>query len=120
MSIIEGRNAEILQSIIDGTPYENPNPYPSRIEQLLMELKEVIEEGGGGGVSPVPDYENWEWINQYFNPPVDEPKYTAPADGWIILTASLNLHDIPEDEWESDEPEGNGGFTEKIQLYSAD
>ena len=47
MSIIEGRNAEILQSIIDGTPYENPNPYPSRIEQLLMELKEVIEEGGG-------------------------------------------------------------------------
>lgn len=48
MSIIEGRNAEILQSIIDGTPYENPNPYPSRIEQLLMELKEVIEQGGGG------------------------------------------------------------------------
>ena len=48
MSIIEGRNAEILQSIIDGDPYDNPNPYPSRIEQLLMELKEVIEQGGGG------------------------------------------------------------------------
>lgn len=50
MSIIEGRNAEILQSIIDGEPYENPNPYPSRIEQLLMELKEVIEQGGSGTV----------------------------------------------------------------------
>lgn len=50
MSIIEGRNAEILQSIIDGKPYENTNPYPSRIEQLLMELKEVIEEGGGATV----------------------------------------------------------------------
>lgn len=45
MSIIEGRNVEILQSIIDGKPYENTNPYPSRIEQLLMELKEVIEQG---------------------------------------------------------------------------
>lgn len=43
-------NEQILQSIIDGTPYENPNPYPSRIEQLLMELKEVIEQGGGGTV----------------------------------------------------------------------
>ena len=47
MSIIEGRNAEILQSIIDGEPYDNTNPYPSRIEQLLMELKEVIEQGSG-------------------------------------------------------------------------
>lgn len=55
MSIIEGRNAEILQSIIDGEPYENPNPYPSRIEQLLMELKEVIEQGGGGTVDQTYD-----------------------------------------------------------------
>lgn len=40
-------NEQILQSIIDGSQYVNENPYPSRIEQLLMELKEVIEQGGG-------------------------------------------------------------------------
>lgn len=43
-------NEKILQSIIDDEPYVNDNPYPSRIEQLLMELKEVIEHGGGGVV----------------------------------------------------------------------
>ena len=42
-------NEQILQSIIDGTPYTNENPYPSKIEVLLMELKEVIESGGGSG-----------------------------------------------------------------------
>lgn len=39
-------NEQILQSIIDGEPYDDPNPYPSRIETLLLELKEVIESGG--------------------------------------------------------------------------
>lgn len=43
-------NEQILQSIIDDEPYVNDNPYPSRIEQLLMELKEVIEQGGGATV----------------------------------------------------------------------
>jgi len=43
-------NEQILQSIIDGSQYVNENPYPSRIEQLLMELKEVIEQGGGATV----------------------------------------------------------------------
>ena len=45
-TIGQSYNEQILQSIIDGEPYVNENPYPSRIEQLLMELKEVIEEGG--------------------------------------------------------------------------
>lgn len=43
----ESYNEQILQSIIDGEQYVNDNPYPSRIEQLLMELKEVIEQGRG-------------------------------------------------------------------------
>lgn len=46
MSEPQSYNEAILQSIIDGTPYEDPNPYPSRIETLLLELKEVIESGG--------------------------------------------------------------------------
>lgn len=49
MSEAQSYNEAILQSIIDGTPYTDDNPYPSRIETLLLELKEVIENGGGGG-----------------------------------------------------------------------
>lgn len=41
------RAEQILTSMIDGTPYDQ---YPqSRLEDLLLQLKEVIEEGGGGG-----------------------------------------------------------------------
>ena len=41
------RAEDILQATIDGTPYDEPPQ--SRVENLLIELKEVIEEGGGGG-----------------------------------------------------------------------
>lgn len=47
--VYEGRNAEILESIINDTEYTDPPQ--SRIEELLLELKEVIEAGGGGGGS---------------------------------------------------------------------
>lgn len=43
----ESRSEEILFATINGEEY---NGLPeSRIEELLLELKEVIEEGGGGG-----------------------------------------------------------------------
>ena len=41
------RSEEIIQSILDGTEYDEPAR--SRIEYLLKELKTAIEEGGGGG-----------------------------------------------------------------------
>lgn len=41
----QGRNADILQSIVDDVPYTDPPQ--SRIEDLLLQVKEVIEEGGG-------------------------------------------------------------------------
>ena len=41
------RSEEIIQSILDGTEYDEPAR--SRIEYLLKELKVAIEEGGGGG-----------------------------------------------------------------------
>jgi len=41
------RSEEIIQSILDGTEYDEPAR--SRIEYLLKELKEAIEGGGGGG-----------------------------------------------------------------------
>ena len=43
----ESRSEEILFATINGEEY---NGLPeSRIEELLLELKEVIEAGGGGG-----------------------------------------------------------------------
>lgn len=38
--VYEGRNAEILESIIDASGYEEEPQ--SRIEELLLELKDVI------------------------------------------------------------------------------
>lgn len=46
MTEAQSRNESILQSIIDGTQYTDPPQ--SRIEDLLLQVKEVIEEGGGG------------------------------------------------------------------------
>lgn len=36
----------ILQSIVDSEEYDKQPQ--SRVEELLLEVKEVIEEGGGG------------------------------------------------------------------------
>lgn len=49
----QSRDEEILIATIDGEEYDKIPQ--SRIEELLLELKEVIEAGGGGGTS---DYEN--------------------------------------------------------------
>lgn len=41
------RVEDILQATIDGAAYDGASM--SRIEELLLELKAVIEQGGGGG-----------------------------------------------------------------------
>ena len=46
-NIPQSRNEAILQATIDGTAYTAPPQ--SRIEDLLIQLKEAIEAGGGGG-----------------------------------------------------------------------
>ena len=49
-----GSNVEdILRATIDGTEYTEPPK--SRVESLLVELKDKIEEGGGGG-SDIPQF----------------------------------------------------------------
>ena len=46
----QSRNEAILRATIDNTEYSDPPQ--SRIEDLLLELKEMIEQGGGvAGVS---------------------------------------------------------------------
>lgn len=42
----QSRNEAILESIVEGTEYTDPPQ--SRIEDLLLDVKEVIEQGGGG------------------------------------------------------------------------
>lgn len=46
MATPQSRNEAILQATIDGTEYTDPPQ--SRIEDLLIQLKEAIEQGGGG------------------------------------------------------------------------
>ena len=43
----QSRNEAILEATINGTEYTDPPQ--SRIEDLLLQLKAVIEAGGGGG-----------------------------------------------------------------------
>jgi hypothetical protein len=47
----KSRNEEILQSIVDDTEYSKVPQ--SREEYLLLEIKDIIEQGGGGGTSNV-------------------------------------------------------------------
>lgn len=54
------RNEDILQSIVDGTQYTDPPK--SRVEDLLLQVKEVIE-AGGGGTSDYPQLTNKPQIN---------------------------------------------------------
>lgn len=51
MASPQSRNEEILESIVNDTPYTRVPQ--SREEYLLLEIKDLIEQGGGGGTSNV-------------------------------------------------------------------
>lgn len=55
------REVNIIDSIIKRVPYDGP--VLSRIEEKLMELKAVIEQGGGGGTSDYDELENRPAVN---------------------------------------------------------
>lgn len=57
----ESRIENILEATIAGEPYTDDAQ--SRIEELLIELKEVIEGGGGGGTTNYNDLSNKPKIN---------------------------------------------------------
>ena len=44
---MDSRNEDILAAMINGTEYEEVPQ--SRMEALLLELKDIIDSGGGGG-----------------------------------------------------------------------
>lgn len=87
------RSEDILESIIDGTPYDKP-PL-SRIEALLIK---IAEEGGGGGgadalnkkvvVDSLPT-ENISTSTIYIVPS-ETPEEGNVKDEWINLTGTAN------------------------------
>lgn len=59
----QSREEAILQATINGDEYTD---YPqSRIEELLIELKAVIEAGGGGGTTDYEQLQNLPQINSH-------------------------------------------------------
>lgn len=58
---MSSRIEDILQATIDSSSYDEPAQ--SRIEELLLELKEVIDSGGGGGTTNYNSLSNKPKIN---------------------------------------------------------
>lgn len=73
----QSRSEEILIATIDGNEYNKPPQ--SRLEELLLELKDVIEEGGGGGGGGTSNYEDLE---------------NKPRIGGVELSGNKSLEDI--------------------------
>jgi len=80
----QSRDEQILRATIDGVPYNDPPQ--SRIEYLLLELKEAIEAGGGGGGGGTTNY---NLLNN------------KPSINGVTLTGNKTTSDIGIDE---DEP----------------
>ena len=57
----QSRNEAILAATVDGTEYTDPPQ--SRVEDLLLQVKEKIEQGGGGGTSDYDDLTDKPQIN---------------------------------------------------------
>lgn len=58
----ESRAEDILVATIDGEEYTSLPQ--SRLEYLLLQLKDVIEQGGGGGTTDYNDLQNKPQINE--------------------------------------------------------
>ena len=84
-----GGNAAILQSIVDGTPYDAPIQSP--IEALLLEVKEVIEAGGGGGTTNYDSLTNKPSVNG------KELKGNMTGEDLSLLTISDTLPEAAAD-----------------------
>ena len=107
MGVDWGRNSAILQSIIDGTEYTEPPQ--SHIEELLIELKEVIESGGGGGTTNYNALSNKPSIN-------GETLSGNKSSSDLGLQAQLTFDDTPTAS--SDNPVKSGGIKTAIDAVN--
>ena len=92
----QSRDEEILIATIDGTEY-NKNPQ-SRMEELLLELKEVIEEGGGGGgIRPIGVTTTPLYDGATTNPiQINGESYTAETGDMVTYQSTEFLFNINE------------------------
>ena len=112
MGVEWGRNSAILQSIIDGTEYTDPPQ--SHIEELLIELKQIIESGGGG----VEDYGGLTGKPKINNATLESGNNTIADLG---LQAALTFDNSPTEN--STNPVKSGGVFTAVKtvddkLYS--
>lgn len=90
----QSRTEEILIATIDGTEYDKLPQ--SRLEELLLELKEVIEAGGGGGTTNYNNLSNLPKINNI----IVKGEMTA-ADLSLVLAEvgkGLSTNDYSDEE----------------------
>lgn len=118
MPEIPGRDEQILQAIINGTEYTQIPQ--SRIEYLLLQLKAIIE--GGGGVSDYTELENKPSINNVtlvgnkslsdlgiVNPMMIKGRVNSVSDlpqvaepGWVYFVGRSDDADLREYVYTSD------------------
>ena len=84
----QSRNEAILAATVDGTQYTDPPQ--SRIEDLLLQLKAKIEQGGGGGTSDYDDLTNKPQIN-------DVPLSGNKSGSDLGLQNALSFDSVPTD-----------------------
>lgn len=93
----QSRNEEILIATIDGKEY---NKLPqSRIEELLLELKEVIEagSGGGGGIKPIGVTTTPLYDGATTNPiQINGESYTAETGDMVTYQSTEFLFNVNE------------------------
>ena len=92
----QSRDEEILIATIDGKEY-NKNPQ-SRMEELLLELKEVIEEGsGGGGIRPIGVTTTPLYDGATTNPiQINGESYTAETGDMVTYQSTEFLFNVNE------------------------
>ena len=91
----QSRNEAILTSILDGTEYTEEAR--SRIEALLIELKEVIENGGSGHEYSETEQEVGTWIDGstiYEQTIVFANDIQITNDAWTTLSDYASLAQI--------------------------
>lgn len=92
----QSRDEEILIATIDGNEY---NKLPqSRIEELLLELKEVIEAGsGGGGIKPIGVTTTPLYDGATTNPiQINGESYTAETGDMVTYQSTEFLFNVNE------------------------
>lgn len=92
----QSRNEEILIATIDGKEYNKPPQ--SRIEELLLELKEVIETGsGGGGINPIGVTTTPLYDGATTNPiQINGESYTAETGDMVTYQSTEFLFNVNE------------------------